>query len=440
MEYPVWLIPGLSKGFLMALVAVLHVFVAQFAVGGGIYLVFMEKRARAWNSPETLAWLQRHTLFFLLLTMVFGGLSGVGIWFTMSLSNPAATSSLIHIFLWIWAAEWVFFLVEILALLVYHYSYPLVDAGRMSARAHLTVGYIYAVAGFMSLLLINGVICFMLTPGAALDTASLFDAFFNPSALPSLLFRSSLCLIIAGMFGLFTASRIPDEATKRRVIRLSSLWVLAPLIGLLAGAAWYYAVLPPDRQAAILRRSADIHPFVQAFQAALPVIFALGVIAFVLAARLRRPLAVLILCSGLALAGSFEWMREAGRRPWIIPGYMYSSAVLPAEGARAAERGLAETWGWLRLHDADYTADRDHAFARGQLIFAQQCGVCHAVGGPSLNILPRLEKFAPAGILAQITGQGKSITYMPPFFGDRTDKEALAVYLSTISHKTGEAK
>jgi len=43
---------------------------------------------------------------------VVGAVTGVGIWFTIGLIAPEATSNLIHTFVWVWAIEWVFFLVE----------------------------------------------------------------------------------------------------------------------------------------------------------------------------------------------------------------------------------------------------------------------------------------------------------------------------------------
>ncbi len=447
MEYPVWYIPGVSYGLIMAIISVLHVFVAQFAVGGGIYLVYMERKARRENSAQLYSWLHRHTWFFLLLTMVFGGLSGVAIWFTMGVINPAATSSLIHIFLWLWAAEWVFFLVEIVSLLVYYYTYPLIKEGRISAAAHWRVGCVYAFAGYMSLVLINGIISFMLTPGEALKNSSLAQAFFNPSFLSSLAFRTALCLLLAGMFALFTASRIQDAAVRRKVTRISALWVCAPFLALLAASAWYFMALPPDRQAAVLRRTADIHPFVLAYGWVLPVIFLLGILAFMRAEKMRRPLSVLILCAGLTLVGSFEWMRETARRPWVIPGYMYASAVRPSEGEKAAHAGVGAVSGWVGMIDrADSVAIEKAASdasgngipaptltaAKGAFIFAQQCGPCHGVGGPRIDILPRLKRFSPAGIEAQINGQGVYLDYMPPFFGSREDREALAVYLNAL--------
>ena len=45
MAFPVWHFIGIGSGLIIAVVSVLHVFVAQFAVGGGIYLVWMEGKA-----------------------------------------------------------------------------------------------------------------------------------------------------------------------------------------------------------------------------------------------------------------------------------------------------------------------------------------------------------------------------------------------------------
>ena len=54
MIYPFWDEP-VGYGILMAIIAVLHVFVSHFAIGGGLYLVVTERRAtkpatrRRWN-------------------------------------------------------------------------------------------------------------------------------------------------------------------------------------------------------------------------------------------------------------------------------------------------------------------------------------------------------------------------------------------------------
>jgi hypothetical protein len=108
MNYPIWQL-GFPNGLLIAAIAVFHVFISHFAVGGGAYLVLTERRAYARNDSELLGYVRHHSKFFALLTVVFGAVTGVGIWFTIGLVSPEATSALIHTFVWGWAIEWVFF-------------------------------------------------------------------------------------------------------------------------------------------------------------------------------------------------------------------------------------------------------------------------------------------------------------------------------------------
>ena len=200
MNYPVWYVPEVGGGLLIALVAIVHVFVAHFAVGGGLFLVWTERKALREKSQDIMAFVKTHTKFFMLLTMVFGGLTGVAIWFTISLIHPAATSLLIHTFVFGWAMEWVFFLVEIVALFVYFYTF-----GKMDDRTHQLIGWIYFGSAWMSLFLINGIIDFMLTPGAWLTNQNFWSGFFNPTFWPSLFFRSFMCFMLAGCYGFLTA-------------------------------------------------------------------------------------------------------------------------------------------------------------------------------------------------------------------------------------------
>ena len=92
MNFPVWDV-AFGGGLLMALVAGLHVFVSHFAVGGGLFLVLTERKARRNNDAALLNWLKFHSKFFVLVTVVFGAVTGVGIWFTIGLISPTATTT-----------------------------------------------------------------------------------------------------------------------------------------------------------------------------------------------------------------------------------------------------------------------------------------------------------------------------------------------------------
>ncbi len=183
MNYPVWELYFAGGGLLIATIAVVHVYVAHFAVGGGLFLVLTELKGYREDSQNILDYTKKHSKFFLLLTIVFGGITGVGIWLTISLLSPGATSTLIHTFVFGFAAEWVCFTVEIVALFIYFYRF-----GKMDKKTHLTIGWLYFIFAWLSLFFINGIIDFMLTPGNWLKTNSFWDGFFNPTMWPALFF------------------------------------------------------------------------------------------------------------------------------------------------------------------------------------------------------------------------------------------------------------
>ncbi len=98
MEYPAWYVAYLTAPMLIPLVAIPHVIVAQFAVGGGFLLADMVRRAYRDDLPEVLDYIRRITRFFILITVVFGAVTGFGIWWTIGLTSPQTTSVLISIF------------------------------------------------------------------------------------------------------------------------------------------------------------------------------------------------------------------------------------------------------------------------------------------------------------------------------------------------------
>ncbi|HQE62884.1 MAG TPA: cytochrome ubiquinol oxidase subunit I, partial [Candidatus Latescibacteria bacterium] len=176
MNYPFWDVPLLGGGLVIALIAIPHVFVSHFAIGGGIFLAWTERIGIRKGKPEYIAFAKRNTLFFVLMTLVFGAVTGVGIWFSIGLVHPDATSALIHNFVFGWAIEWVLFLVEIAAALLYYYGWDRVDQ-----KTHQFIGWAYAGAAWGSLVVINGILAFMLTPGRWVETGGFWTGFFNPS-------------------------------------------------------------------------------------------------------------------------------------------------------------------------------------------------------------------------------------------------------------------
>ena len=206
-------------------------------------------------APTWLKQLASHSKFFLILTGVFGTVCGVGIWFAIGLTHPEATSTLIHNFVFGWAMEWVFFIVELTTIAVYYYTWD-----RIDAKLHLAVGWVYAGASACTLIIINGILTFMLTPGdtwlavagTGHEASKFWNAFFNPTYWPSLFLRACVCCSLAGIWALITASRIDGDkqpALKTTMVQWSVKWLVPSFVATPFLLIWYLWMVPASQQA-----------------------------------------------------------------------------------------------------------------------------------------------------------------------------------------------
>lgn len=194
--YPIWDVPYLSSALVIGLIASFHVLPSHLAVAALWVTVFIEKLAYARNRPDYLDFVKRFTLLLLIFSFIFGFPSGIGIWYSATISSPRGISGLIHNYVWGWATEWVFFLIEIATIYAYYYT-----LGKVDPKTHIRIGYLYAIAAWISMIIITGILAFMLTPGKWLETGDFFDGFFNPTYFPQLFARTFLMFGIAGIYG-----------------------------------------------------------------------------------------------------------------------------------------------------------------------------------------------------------------------------------------------
>ncbi len=430
MNYPVWQLDAFGGGLWIILIAVFHVYIAHFAVGGGLFIAVMETRVQRLGLTPLKDYLRRYAKFFLVFTMVVGGLTGVGIWFSASITAPGATSVLIHTFVLGWATEWTFFLAEIVTLLVYMRSF---EAQRSTRR--LILAWLYFVFAFGSLATVQGFISYMLTPGDWLTTQRFWDGFFNPTYWPGLAFRTCVCAILAGIFGLLTAQGVEDADQRKRLTRFCALWTILPLP--LAGLSgwWHIAVLPPAQKALALGGNPENAWGMQVFLWAGPVVLAGAALACVRLPRLgARVVAVVALAASFMFLGSFEYMREAGRRPFLVTGYIYSNGIRVSQVEAANRDGVLATARFSRVK----TITPENRMQAGEELYFLECSSCHSLGGIMLDIKPRSAKYTAFGMESLLTGLGKVGRYMPPFVGTQEEKKALAAWLTEGLH--GPAK
>jgi mono/diheme cytochrome c family protein len=424
LNYPIWDVRFIGGGLLIGIVAILHTYVSQFAIGGSLFLVLTERKAYREGDLGMLEYVKSHSRFFLLLTVVFGAITGVGIWFTIGLVSPSATSALIHIFVWAWAIEWITFLVEVASVFVYYYAWDVLDR-----RTHLRIGWIYFCAAWLSLAIINGILAFMLTPGQWIATRDFWHAFFNPTYLPSLLLRTAVCLALAGLYALLTATRLQQEELRTKLVKYASRWLAPAFFVLPLAGVWYISQIPPLAREVLTGGAAAVTIF-----AGLSILFSIILFAFVYFGPYREPgrfpfsFSVMFLFMGLLVTGDTELVREAVRKPYIIYDYMYSNSLLVAHRDQYEREGSLATAKWIATKEITNA----NMIAAGRDIFALQCESCHTVDGYN-GIRPLVRGWPEGYIDHQLASLQTLKGFMPPFLGTPKERRALARWLATLN-------
>ncbi|MGA2086661.1 MAG: cytochrome ubiquinol oxidase subunit I, partial [Terracidiphilus sp.] len=413
---------------------------------------------------DWLAQLVSYSKFFLILTGVFGTISGVGIWFAIGLTHPEATSTLIHNFVFGWAIEWVFFVVELSTAAVYYYTW-----NRIDQKLHLTVGWVYAGASFFTLAIINGILSFMLTPGDAWlavagtghEAGKFWYALFNPTYWPSLFLRTCVCASLAGVWALISASRIDGDrqpALKTSLVQWSVKWLVPSFVAMPFLMIWYYMMVPASQQALLTLGIDTINAgtFSAVTRMALVIIVTSATIvgvAYYLAYRSPRDFnlshALSVLLLALIATGAGEYSREMLRKPYVIGRWMYSNGVRVPYVARINQEGyLAHTmWVWqgpplfidvlVPPGTPFYTHenDPDYSYSRGEAIFRGECGSCHTLNGyrPLAQLLAGRDRANIGNFIVMLHENKPDSPYrrfMPPMVGTKQDVDDLTDYLN----------
>lgn len=440
MDYPAWYVPFLTAPMLIPLVAIPHVIVAQFAVGGGFLLADLTRRAYQQEDTELLAYLKGLTRVFVLVTVVFGAVTGVGIWWTIGLTSPETTSALIHIFAFGWAAEWAVFLLEIVSAFAFYYLWD-----RLPPREHIAVGWIYAGSGWVSLLLITGITSFMLTSGRWSPEAGFFTAFFNPSFVPQVLLRTGGSLAVAALgIGLHLAFQSDDGLRKDAVIRWISQWALLGMVLILIGGIWYLAIMPEHARLNMIRAPMLLMMAVFNFLVTLVVIAALGWGYKVGSRWITPPSALLLLLAGIVAIGTGEFAREGARKPYRIENYILAPGVRVAEVEAFQRDGMAQRARWLKFYltrslSGDVLSNMallpdDQKIKIGEAIFRYHCSACHAQFGYN-GIRPLIQPWTPELIRDGVRNLHRTNPAMPPWMGSEPEREILAAYLIRLNRE-----
>ncbi|UOD34797.1 cytochrome ubiquinol oxidase subunit I [Deferribacteraceae bacterium V6Fe1] len=420
MNYPIWISEALSGAQLIAIIAVFHVFISHFAVGMGLYVVLTEKIAIKSGNLEEKVFVKKSSALILLISAVLGALTGVGIWFSIALVSPAGTAALIHIFVWGWATEWIFFVLEIFAILAYYYTW-----NKVSDSTHVFLGWLYFIGAWMSLAIIAGIIAFQLTPGTYLEDKSFWGAFFNPTYFPSVVGRTGISFVLAGIYATLVLSFTKNKEIKVKYGRFTGYFIIAGAVLTFLGMYWWVQAIPEEVREQFLGGNEILSSF---YNNSIYLTIALIVLAAIFTLAIPKYMniafALVLLILGQASFGYYEFTRERVRKPYVIRDFMYSNGILKNEVEKIKQVGFLNYDKWATV------GQPNDEIGKGRRIYNSQCRICHMPQGFN-EMYSKVEGLTAEDLYGMLDDLDAN-PLMPPFAGNDADKQALSKYLEKI--------
>lgn len=439
--YPTFYVPGIGTAWVMGIIGVIHVVASHTSVGASFLFALLETKAYRENRPELMDFIKKYGMFLLVFSYIIGSITGPGIWYAITVASPRGVGGLIHNFVWVWAAEWVYFTVEVIG--VYALVYLI---GKVDAKSHLKLTWSFALASWATMLLIVGILSFMMWPGHEnwYQTGSTNDAFYNINFFAHLGTRTGSMLVMAVVVGLMVASRMKDLELRRSVVRF-----LAP-IGLVGGLfavmmfLYYLQTLPNN---AIVMLHTHLLPVYAQGMVAVFVVSTLWLaFAWWKPHRVYTSLAV-ALFAFIAVVGVWpeERMRESMRKPYVAGQYIYGNQVIardvPGKGIVGEVDKIAES-GLLKLHpfvpDRLRVVNDGNRLEVGRLLAKVACANCHSLEPrtPLRNIPDKFHGATDEDLIAAfMQGPLKHGTqpYMPRIDLPEDEVRAIAHFLATVN-------
>jgi cytochrome c553 len=135
----------------------------------------------------------------------------------------------------------------------------------------------------------------------------------------------------------------------------------------------------------------------------------------------------------LMLLGYFERVREFIRKPYVIPGYMYSNTFRVEDYPLLRRDGVLahSTYGVPRGFTPDLKV------AAGRDVFALTCTRCHTTAGVN-GVVAKFERLLGRGswdeaaIANYVGNMHGARPFMPPFPGSDAELSALAAYVAQL--------
>ncbi len=421
-QFPVFVSDTLVPRLWITAVALIHLFLAQLTVGGGILIAFFEWRAESGGNSLLRDFLHRFFNTSVLVCFLLGAVSGIGLWFVTALVTPRSHLFLLREFHWIWAAALSLFVFQVFCGYAYY-----VYGRTLPFRSRFSLASGYAVSAFLSLLLVNGILTFQLTPGEWLNSGALWDGLFNPTFWSSLLARVVASMALAALVASLVAQAIRsyDLADRREITRNAS-FLLIPLLSMPALALWFFTGIQESSRSYFTGTNLPtaLFLFISMFSAVLVA----GTAIFALLKRrslVHLSGTVLLTVFAICAMGTTELIQASMRKPFAVTGVLYSNGIAVDEVRKLQRKGIDRKSLWpLRNRERYPSGD----VRQGRLVYRELCAVCHTP--TSLNGLVYLTESWDREMLERnLENLHRLKPFMPPFAGDEEDLEDLVDYL-----------
>ncbi len=245
---------------------------------------------------------------------------------------------------------------------------------------------------------------------------------------------------ITALYAIFITNFVKNENVKKEIIKKASfLGILSILISI--PFLYLYLKSLPSHSKEIYSllvtkglKTGFIIPLIALF-----LYFVLNIFTQFLSKFIPSLLMTVILFSGI-FAG--ERIREILRKPYIIPGFMYSNCIIGFDHkAKGVESDISKLEGKGILEIYPFTPselkniDENNIVKAGKLIALLECSSCHSLDNgvrPLKALIKRMGLEDAESIMEFLDLMGENYLYMPYFIGNENEKRALALYLISL--------
>lgn len=457
MDFPMFHLDWLNDRFLIAMIAILHVFINHgLAVGFIPYITWLEQKGVAnagKNQITDLAWdnlIYKKMKVAFIITTTIGAMTGVGIWFSVALVSPASIGSLIRVFYWAWFTEWTVFVTEVVLILIYFLTWKNANTSLKAKLRHIKFGWFLSVFSWITMAIIVSILGFMMDPGNWNNNHTLLNGFTNPIYIPQLLFRTPTAMLVAGVFGMLLTTIFTPKGSEMRAkaIKYASKWIMVwtPLV--IIGAVYYWNVMPSAMKDNMSTAVGSME-FSQYYNllkyfiigtASLSIV--LAVFAFFKPKKISFAYVIVPCLFVFGFLGIFERVREFIRKPYVIGNYMYSNLLREEDYPLYKQNGILP---YMTYTSVTEITDENKIVA-GKDIFMNTCSRCHTANPQGVNsityVFERMYGFGKPldenSMAAYIPNMHNGRTFMPPFPGNKKELNALVAYIKQLQ-QTGES-